>query len=119
MKTPHSGKKILIQKFNHPSIDTNFKRNNSQGNTSKYSELKHDLSDLSHIPQNSENPKKVLKFDNSPYPEIDKKHKKLSQEDFPAVHFTPAKKPALKFQIEDSIKEDEYTDKGKKFLFPR
>jgi hypothetical protein len=119
MKTPHSGKKIFIQKFNNPSTDSNFKRNNSQGNTSKYSELKHDLSDLSHIPQNTENPKKVLKFDHSPNPEIDKKQNKLSQEDFPAVHFTPAKKPALKFQKDVSNKEDEYTDKGKKFLFQR
>lgn len=115
MKTPHSGKKIFIQKFNSTSTDTNFKRNNSQGNTSKYSELKHDLSDISHFPQNSENPKKVLKFDYNRNPNNDKKSIKLSQEALPTIQFTPAKKSTLKFKIDDSIKEDEYAEKGKKY----
>jgi len=119
MKTPHSGKKIFIHKFNQPSTDNNFKRNNSQGNTSKYSELKHDLSDLGHLQQNSENPKKVLKFDNSPNSETDLKPIKPGQEGLTQNLVTPAKKGILKLQTDESIKEDECNDKGKKFLFQR
>lgn len=119
MKTPHSGKKIFIHKFNQPSTDYNFKRNNSQGNTSKYSELKHDLSDLGHTQQNLENPKKVLKFDHSPNSETDIKPSKSGQEGLIQNQVTPAKKGNLKLQTDDSIKEDEYNEKGKKFLFQR